>query len=291
MVEKIQHIFVVSDATGETAERVVQAALAQFRGAEVAIHRLSQVLTPERVKEAVEEAAKSRGFIVYTLVSEALRQVILEEGRAKDVATIDLLGPLLFRLSDLLKMPPLAQPGLFRQLSEDYQRRIEVLEFVVKHDDGQNLKGLPLADIVLVGVSRTSKTPLSIYLAGKGWRVANVPIVLDLPLPEELTKVDRRKVIGLTIKAERLQELRRARLAHLQASAGLFYADLGHIRAELEYSRQLFRRFGWPVIDVTHKSIEETAAEVLALVQWGQEAAAQPKRARGLRRSKLISSE
>lgn len=285
MVEAIQHIFVVSDATGETAERVVRAALAQFRGAEVAIHRLSHVLTPERVKEAVEEAAKSGGFIVYTLVSEALRQAILEEGRIRDVATIDLLGPLLFRLSDLLRMPPLAQPGLFRQLSEDYQRRIEVLEFVVKHDDGQNLRGLPLADIVLVGVSRTSKTPLSIYLAGKGWRVANVPIVLDLPLPEELTKIDRRRVIGLTIKAERLQELRKARLAHLQVSAGLFYADLNHIRAELDYSLKLFRRFGWPIIDVTHKSIEETAAEVLALVQSGQEAA-QSQRARGLRRSK-----
>ncbi len=262
-----QHIFVVSDATGQTAEMVLQAALVQFQGAKVEIHRLGQIRTREQIAEVVREAARVKGFIVHTFVSEELRQVILSEGMRWDVATIDLLGPLLFRLEDLLKVPPLAKPGLFRQLQEDYHRRIEVLEFAVKHDDGQNVKDLVQADIVLIGVSRTSKTPLSIYLAGRGWKVANIPVILRMPLPEEVLRIEQQKIVGLTIKAERLLELRRARLARMEAGLDLAYADPEQIREELDYSRSLFRRFGWPVIDVTNKAIEETASEILAMRQ------------------------
>jgi len=262
-----QHIFVVSDATGQTAEMVLQAALVQFQGAKVEIHRLGQIRTREQIAAVVREAARVKGFIVHTFVSEELRQAILSEGMHRDVATIDLLGPLLFRLEDLLKVPPLAKPGLFRQLREDYQRRIEVLEFAVKHDDGQNVKDLAQADIVLIGISRTSKTPLSIYLAGRGWKVANIPVILRMPLPEEVLRIEQEKIVGLTIKEERLLELRRARLARMEAGLDLAYADPGQIREELDYSRSLFRRFGWPVIDVTNKAIEETASEILALRQ------------------------
>lgn len=289
MEAKVHRIFVVSDATGQTAEMVLRAALVQFQGAEVEIHRFSHIQAPEQVKRIVEEAAEVSGFIVHTLVSEEIREVVLNEGRARDVAIIDLLGPLLFRLSDLLKAPPLAKPGLFRQLQEDYQRRIEVLEFAVKHDDGQNLRGLASADFVLVGVSRTSKTPLSIYLAGRGWKVANVPVVLNLPLPEELFTIDRQKIIGLIVRAERLLDLRKARLARMETELHLAYADPDYIREELGYSRRLFRKHGWPIIDVTHKSIEEAASEILALKGLGGQALAKP--GRRVRRSRYLSSE
>lgn len=258
-----RQIVIVSDATGRTAEMVVRAALVQFQGADVQIHLRPHVRTAESVRTAVQAAAKVRGLIVHTLVSPELRNLLLSEGRARDVPTIDLLGPLLLRLEDLLQLQPMAKPGLFREMDEEYRRRFEIVEFAVKHDDGQDPRGLQQADVVLVGVSRTSKTPLSIFLAGRGLRVANVPVVHQLPLPEELARVDPRKVVGLSIKPERLLELRRARLHQMETPPKFPYADPRHIWEELEYAQGLFHRAGWPVVDVTDKSIEEVAAEVL----------------------------
>ena len=259
-------IFAVSDATGATAELVVRAALAQFQVAEVEILRLPNIRTVGDVRRAIETAQASKGIIVHTLVSEELRQAVLREGRERGVETIDLIGPLLFRLSDVLHIPPLMQPGLFRQLGQEYLHRIEAIEYTVKHDDGQDPLGLDRADIVLVGVSRSSKTPLSIYLAGKGWRVANVPVILNLPLPSRLTTIDQDRIVGLIVGVERMVELRRARLERKHAPVAEAYAKLEGVRAELSYSRSLFRKAGWPVIDMTSKSIEEAASEVLTLV-------------------------
>lgn len=259
-------IFAVSDATGATAELVVRAALAQFKMVEVEVRRLPNIRTVDEVQRAIETAQASRGIVVHTLVSEELRQAVLREGVKMDVATIDLLGPLLLRLTDLLHISPLVTPGLFRQVGADCLHQIEAIEYTVKHDDGQDPLGLDRADIVLVGVSRTSKTPLSIYLAGRGWRVANVPIILNLPLPGQLMKIDQGRIVGLVVGAERLVELRRARLAHQDAPRTDAYADLEEVRSELRYSRSLFRKAGWPVIDMTSKSVEEVATEVLALV-------------------------
>jgi hypothetical protein len=259
------HIFIVSDATGRTAEMVVRAALVQFLGAEVQLTIRPHVRTAESVRTAVRAAGKARGLIVHTLVSPELRQAILTEGRARGVPTIDLLGPLLLRLEDLLRLQPMAKPGLFRDMDQEYRRRFEVVEFAVKHDDGQNPRGLLEADVVLVGVSRTSKTPLSMFLAGRGLRVANVPVVHNLPLPEELARVDGGRVVGLTIKPERLLELRRARLQQMETPPKFPYADPRQIWAELDYAQELFARGGWSLVDVTDKSIEEVAAEVLIL--------------------------
>ncbi len=259
-------IFAISDATGATAELVVRAALAQFQMVEAEIRRLPNIRTVDGVRGAIETARASGGIVVHTLVSEELRQAVLREGRKLDVATIDLIGPLLLRLTDLLRVPPLAKPGLFRQLGEDYIHRIEVIEYTVKHDDGQDPFGLDRADIVLVGVSRTSKTPLSIYLAGKGRRVANVPIILNLPPPGQLMKIDQGRIVGLILDAERLVELRHARLEHQDVPFTYAYADLEQVRSELRYSRSLFRKASWPVIDMTNKSIEEAASEVIALI-------------------------
>ena len=259
-------ILAVSDGTGSTAKLVALAALTQFQLAKVEIRRLPDVRTIADVRRAIEVAQASRAIVVHTLVSEELRKAVVREGKKRGVATIDLIGPLLLRLTDLLRVPPLVQPGLFRQLGEDHLRRSEAIEYAVTHDDGQDPFGLDRADIVLVGISRTSKTPLSLYLAGKGWRVANVPVILNLPLPGALMKIDQGRIVGLILGAERLVELRRARLEQPDAPLNGGYADLEQVRSELRYSRSLFRKSGWPVIDMTNRSIEEAATEVLALV-------------------------
>ncbi len=259
-------IYVVSDATGTTAELVVRAALAQFQEADVEIIRLSSTCTVGDVRGAIETAHANKGIIAHTLVSEELRQAVLREGRERGVETIDLMGPLLLRLSDLLHLQPLMQPGLFRQLGQEYLQRIEAIEYTVKHDDGQDPLGLANADIILVGISRTSKTPLSIYLAGKGWRVANIPVILNLPLPGRLMTIDQHRIIGLSVSVDRLVELRRARLERQHASVAEAYAKAEEVHAELLYSRSLFRKCGWPLIDMTNKSIEEAASEILALL-------------------------
>ncbi|HYL81396.1 MAG TPA: pyruvate, water dikinase regulatory protein [Candidatus Acidoferrum sp.] len=258
-----REIVIASDATGRTAEMVVRAALVQFRGADVRLHLRPHVRSETDVRAAVRAAADVGGLIVHTLVLPELRNLMLTEGRARNVPTIDLLGPLLLRIEDLLQLQPLAKPGLFRELDQEYRRRFEVVEYTVKHDDGQNPQDLHQADVVLVGVSRTSKTPLSMFLAGRGLRVANVPVVNQLPLPEELVRLDPRKVVGLTIGGERLLELRRSRLQQMETPPKFPYADPRQIWAELEYAKSLCARAGWPMVDVTDKSIEEVASEVL----------------------------
>lgn len=277
-------IYAVSDATGATAELVVRAALAQFQTVQKEILRLPNVRTVGEVRQAIERARVSKGIIVHTLVSEELRQTMVREGRERGVETIDLIGPLLLRLSDLLRIPPLMQPGLFRQLGQEYLHRIEAIEYTVKHDDGQDPLGLTRADIVLVGISRTSKTPLSIYLAGKGWRVANVPVILNLPLPSRLLTIDQNRIVGLIVAVDRLVELRRARLEQKQATIAGAYAKLEEVRAELSYSRTLFRKACWPVIDMTNKSIEEAASEVMALIATPDPPQPIEHKGRGIRR-------
>ena len=259
-------IYAVSDATGRTAEGVLRAALTQYDNAQVSITRYGGVRSASRVREIIREAMDKGGFVVHTLVSAELRRLMLPEGRAANVATIDLMGPMLARLSELLAMQPRAEPGLLETFDPAYLERIEAIDFSVRHDDGRNIHTLDRAEIVLVGVSRTSKTPLSIYLAYRGWRVANVPIILGIEPPAELFKLPRRRVVGLMVKPERLVELRQARVAHLKISP-LGYADLDTIRQEVVYAYQVFeRRRDWPLVDVTTKPIEETAAEVVALI-------------------------
>ncbi|UCH61236.1 MAG: kinase/pyrophosphorylase [Anaerolineales bacterium] len=260
------NIYAVSDATGRTAEGVLRAALTQYDDSQVTIRRYGGVRTASRVREIVLEARDEGGFVVHTLVSAELRRAMLTEGRAANVATIDLMGPMLARLSELLAAQPRAEPGLFEIFDPAYLQRIDAIDFTVWHDDGRNTHDLDKAEIVLVGVSRTSKTPLSIYLAYRGWRVANVPLVLNVEPPAQLFKLPRRRVVGLVVKPERLVELRHVRAEHLKTSP-LGYADLEYIRQEVVYAYQIFdRRRDWPLVDVTTKPIEETAAEVVALM-------------------------
>jgi len=258
-------VYVVSDATGGTARRVVDAALMQFQDAVVSVEQVPGVREVAEVKKLVKQAAKIRGTIVHTLASPDLRRVMLTEGRRRHVVTIDLMGPLLSRLSETLELAPLAQPGLLVQLDESYFERIGAIDFAVRHDDGRNAEDLVRADLVLVGVSRTSKTPISIFLAYRGWRVANVPIIADMEPPPGLSRVDRGRVIALTIQAERLIKLRQVRQSRMARGLVMGYASLDYVQQELDWAELLTRRGRWPIVDVTNKSIEECAAEIIAL--------------------------
>lgn len=259
-------IYAISDATGTTAEGVVRAALTQFIDPDVEIIRYGGVRSAARIHEIVTEAARVRGFIVHTLVSEELRLAMLTEGRAANVDTVDLMGPMLAHLSELLATKPRSVPGLFQPFDPAYQMRIDAINFTVRHDDGQNIDNLHEADIVLVGVSRTSKTPLSIYLAYRGWRVANVPLMLDVEPPQQLFTLPRKRAVGLIVKPERLAELRQTRAEQMGISIW-GYADLDYIRREVAYAYHIFeRRRDWPLVDVTVKPIEEAASEIVSLL-------------------------
>ena len=262
----MNRVFVVSDGTGKTAEQVLQAALTQFSGADVAVERRSHVRTAREVEDVVDEARRADGFIVHTLVSDDLRDEMFRQGRLQDVETIDLMGPLLARLSQQLSLSPSEKPGLFRELNEEYFRRIESMEFAFRHDDGQRIQELDRAEIVLVGVSRTFKTPLSIYLAFRSWFVANVPVVLGLRPPPQFSSLEGEKAFGLTMSPEELARLRQARAQRLGGATGE-YAELDYVRKELKYALDLFHKHGWSVIDVTGKPIETIASEILALVR------------------------
>ncbi|MCK4755039.1 MAG: kinase/pyrophosphorylase, partial [Calditrichia bacterium] len=248
-----------------TAKRAVTAALTQFEGAEVEIIERPNIRTKRQVESVVKKAVKEKAFIVHTLVSNDVREAMLRTGRIYNISTFDLMGPLLERLSQRLSISPSMKPGLFRQLNEVYFRRVETMEFAFHHDDGLRPDDLSKAEIILVGVSRTFKTPLSIYLAIKGWWVANVPIILDMSLPEILDQLPGGIVFGLRADPYRLAELRTVRERRFLRATG-DYAKPEYVVKEMNYSLHLFRMHPqWPVINVTSKPIEEIASEIIAL--------------------------
>jgi hypothetical protein len=261
-----RYVFAVSDATGKTCETVVLAALSQFKTTQIVLETFSNIRTLQQVQDIFLRATETNGIIIYTMAAPELRHKITELGRLNGVPTVDILGPVLTRLSDLLEISPLAKPGLFHQLDSDYFKRIEAVDFTIKHDDGRGLETIGSAEIVLLGVSRASKTPVSIYLSYRGWKVANVPVVLDEEPPAELHGIDQKKIIALTIHPKRLEAIRRERQIKLQAGEGSAYADSEQIRREVLFALRLYERWQWPILDATYKSIEETATEVMRLI-------------------------
>ncbi|KPL01280.1 MAG: hypothetical protein AMJ91_00545 [candidate division Zixibacteria bacterium SM23_73_3] len=264
---KIKYIWVISDGSGSTAERVLQASLVQFGHENVKVERIPDIRTREQIRQIVNTAAKRKGLVAYTLVTPQLRKEIATRANESNVPTVDLLGPLLTTLTTFLAAPPESKPGLLGELDHHYFRRIDSVGFTVKHDDGHGLHDLRKADVVIIGVSRTSKTPLSMYLAyNKGLLVANIPIILGMDPPSELFKVDQKRIVGLTINPDLLISLRQTRLAQL-AHADINYGDAKHVIDELKYSHQIFRQNPkWSVIDITGKAIEEMANEVCSLL-------------------------
>ncbi|MBN2475788.1 MAG: kinase/pyrophosphorylase [Pirellulales bacterium] len=258
-------IFVVSDATGTTAERVVQSSLIQFEDAPVRVLRRPRVRTAEQVRAVVGEAAGHNSIIVHTLVSDELRRLMLAESRLHGVDSSDMIGPLLDRLATHLMLTPQEKPGLMRQLAEARSREIEAVDFAFHHDDGQNVHELDRAEVVLVGVSRSMKTPTMLYLAYRGWFAANVPLVPGLELPKELLAVAPGRVFCLLMSPARLQELRLVR-ADSQAIPAEPYASMAAIRQEMHYARQLCLKHRWRSVAVTGKSVEEVSREIIALL-------------------------
>jgi hypothetical protein len=261
-------IYIISDGTGETAATMIRAALVQYPQHDVSMVRHKNIRTEDQVEPIIQEAFERKGLIAYTVVSETLREKIREKSHALGIPTLDLLGPLLQTLDTYLGTATTAPTaGLLRAVDEQYFKRIEAIEYTVKHDDGKSLAALEKADIILVGISRTSKTPLSIFLSHKGWKVANIPIVLNRPLPEELFKVDQRKIVGLIIDIESLQRIRKNRLEKFGQDPGGEYSSLSYIVKEIEYAHELFKQNRkWPVFNVTDRALEETATEITKIV-------------------------
>jgi [pyruvate, water dikinase]-phosphate phosphotransferase / [pyruvate, water dikinase] kinase len=269
--EHAPELFVVSDGTGETAVAAVRAAATQFLET-FRVRTFGETRHESQVRRVMERAAEDGALVVYTVVNESITRLIRDLALEKGVPAVDLLGPLISALASHYKLSPQLRPGILHGFSEDYFRRIEAVEFAVRHDDGANLHTLFQADLVLAGVSRTSKTPLSMYLAQRGYRTGNVPIVPGIEPPRELFEIDPRKVIGLVSDASALLEIRRARIRQLRASPYLAYADAEAVDEELRRARELYRRQGWRVVDITGKAVEEAAARILEISQEGRPA-------------------
>jgi regulator of PEP synthase PpsR (kinase-PPPase family) len=259
-------IFIVSGGVGASGQQLVQTALAQFPETDVPVIIVPYVREVAQIKAAVEQAADTAGTIVHTLVDVDMRQSLIRLAREQNVVTIDAMGRLLSRLAQVLGQEPSGQPGLYRQLRQAYFDQVEAIEFTVGHDDGRNPHEWPLAEIVLVGVSRVGKTPLSMYLSVRGWKVANVPLLTDVPPPPELFQLDRRRVVGLTIDPGQLVAHRQQRQRRLGTPGNSVYTDPFKLYEEVEATRRLYRQNGFATVDVTDKPIEESADEVIALV-------------------------
>jgi [pyruvate, water dikinase]-phosphate phosphotransferase / [pyruvate, water dikinase] kinase len=258
-------VYIVSDSIGETAEMVVRAAASQFNSGTMEIRQIPNISDEATIEEIVHQAVENHFIIAYTLVLEELAEFLRREATQAGVVCVDILGPIIAAFEQASHISPKREPGLLRKVDEMYYRRVEAVEFAVRYDDGKDPRGITQADVVLVGVSRTSKTPLSMYLAHKRIKVANVPLVPELAPPEELFQVARGRVIGLTIKPELLNNIRAERLKTMGLSGQATYANFARIIEELEFADKVMKRLGCPIIDVTNRAVEETASKILEI--------------------------
>jgi [pyruvate, water dikinase]-phosphate phosphotransferase / [pyruvate, water dikinase] kinase len=256
-------IFIVSGGIGASGEQIANTVLAQFPDITVPVVPVRNVRRPEQLEDVIAQAKEQDGTIVHTMVDSHLRQKLIDLAQEHDVTAIDLMGALIDRLTAVLGQPPAEKPGLYRQLHRPYFERIEAIEYALKHDDGQNREGWSAADVLLVGVSRTGKTPLSVYLSVLGWKVANLPIVPEVPTPPELYQLDPAHVIGLKIDLDRLLTFRRRRISQLGIPAQSAYTDPERIEEELRLAQSVFRKGGFYIINVTDKTVEVSADEVI----------------------------
>jgi len=261
------HLHLISDSTGETLENIAKAAIAQFDDVEVVRHFWPMVRSESHLDRIIAEVQASPGMILFTLVSGELRASLERRAAALNLPIVPALDAVTDALSRMLGQEAKARPGRQHQLDAAYFARVEAIQFTVAHDDGIGWENWEEADIVLAGVSRTSKTPTSIYLANRGYKTANIPIVPESPPPPALYTLRKPLVVGLTTGLDRLVQVRRNRLLSLNQAPETSYVDEENVKAELAYARRMFADNGWPVIDVTRRSIEETAAAVIKLVE------------------------
>ncbi len=263
---KIFHLHLVSDATGETVSSVARACLVQFEGVQAVQHQWWLVRTQGQVDRVAEGIAANPGIVLFTIVDREIRALLEEACRTMGIPAIPLLDPVLATFEHYLETGVQGMPGRQHALTAEYFSRIDAMHFTLAHDDGQLLHDLNEADIVLVGVSRTSKTPTCMYLANRGLKAANIPLVPGVPPPPQLFELTKPLIVGLTKDPKALADIRRNRLKFLnQDEDETDYADLEHVREEVAHARRIYSRQGWPVIDVTRRSIEEASAAILQL--------------------------
>lgn len=263
MVMKQFHLHLVSDSTGETVNSVARAALAQFDDVMPQEHVWPLVRTKGQLEKMIASLDTSPGVVMYTLVDASMREALRSACAKRGLPCIPILSHVVRDLSNYLEIEAAGSPGSQHELGEHYFSRIDAINFALEHDDGQATWNLEKADIVLVGVSRTSKSPTCVYLAHRGFKAANVPYVPGCPLPENLMGLKQPMVVGLTISGERLIDIRTSRLQSLKQDLDSDYVNMEHVRTEIEEAKRMFRQQGWPVIDVTRRSVEETAAHII----------------------------
>lgn len=259
-------VYVVSGGKGLAGDHLVQSLLVQYPGNNVPVIIIPDVHTVEKIEEIVKEACRTGGIITHTMVNPVLREKMQELAKKCGVKSVDFMGELADFLNSQLQVEPMVKPGLYRTIKQEYFNRIEAIEFTLSTDDGRNAHKLKEAEIILTGVSRTGKTPLSVYLAIYGWKVANVPIIKDMEPPEELFKADNKHVFGLNINPKQLQMHREKRMQNIGRSNMTPYTDTLIIEDEIEYARKIFKRGKFNVINVTGKPIETTANEIIRLM-------------------------
>jgi regulator of PEP synthase PpsR (kinase-PPPase family) len=262
-----KRIIIISDGTGETAAQMTKAAMVQFGDQNIYFSRYKNIREESQIDAICEEAAVGKDLIVYTIVSPKLRSFLAARASENHIPCVDLLGPVLVGLASYFGYEPKSIAGLLHDVNENYFKRIEAMEYTIAHDDGRDLTGLESADIVILGISRTSKTPLSMYLSQQGWKVVNIPIIKGFQIPNELMAIDQRRVIGLMIDPEDLTTIRRNRLSRLGQERGGEYADPEKVNEEIAYADEIFKKNRkWPIFNVTGKALEETASEIIRLM-------------------------
>ncbi|MDF8332988.1 pyruvate, water dikinase regulatory protein [Novosphingobium cyanobacteriorum] len=259
------HLHLLSDSTGETLEMIAKAALAQFDDADVVRHFWPMVRSQQHLDRIMGEIAANPGLVLFTLVSDEMRAKLEARCVALGLPSVAALDTVTGALEQQLGQEAKGRPGKQHAMDEAYFRRVDAIQFTIAHDDGVGWENWEEADIVLAGVSRSSKTPTAIYLANRGYKVANIPIVVESPPPNALYSLRRPMVVGLTTSPERLIQVRRNRLLSLNQAPETAYVDSEHVAKEVQYARRMFADNGWPVIDVSRRSIEETAAAVINL--------------------------
>ena len=268
-MNNLYQIYLVSDATGETLDRIFTAIKAQFKNISYKIHTCSFTRTDNQILKILETAEKNKNSIIlYSIVDSNLAKYLAKASDEKKIPCFGVLGDLILSFSKLLNQKASHQPSGQYALDEEYYDRIEAIQFTMNHDDGNLLKEIQKSDIILLGVSRTSKTPTSIFLANKGFKTSNIPLINDKSIPEILKKEPKLTcVVGLNTEPERLVEIRKNRMNSLKENANKLYTDLDQVKKEVEAAKNTFKKYKWPTIDVTRKSVEETAASIIKIYE------------------------
>ena len=260
-------IYLISDSTGETLDRIFLALKAQFQNIEYKVHSYSFTRTENQILKILEDAEKSQNSVIlYTIVDNNLAKYLANVSDEKQIPCFGVLGNLILNFSKILNQKASHEPSGQHVLNDEYYERIEAIQFTMNHDDGNLVNDIEKSDIILVGVSRTSKTPTSIYLANKGFKTSNIPLVNENSLPKKLRENPQIScVVGLNTEAERLADLRKNRMNSLKETENIKYTDIENIKKEIEEAKKTFRKYRWPFIDVTRKSVEETAASIIKI--------------------------